>query len=67
MMRHSFLLGHLPLLARLMKSKPRDLHWNYIPQLIVEDWMEFFPDCAACPGLIYVDVWPMGPPTLYSK
>ncbi|KAK4447826.1 cytochrome P450 [Podospora aff. communis PSN243] len=65
-MSHSLLLGHLPILAQMMKSKPRDLHWGYIPQMIVEDWKTFFPDCTACPGIIYLDVWPVGPPTVYT-
>ncbi|KAK0611389.1 cytochrome P450 [Immersiella caudata] len=65
-MSHSFLLGHLPIVAQMMKSKPRDLHWGYIPQMIVDDWKAFFPDCTACPAIIYLDVWPVGPPTVYT-
>lgn len=65
-MPHSFVFGHLPVIAKLMSSLPRDLHPNYIPQLVVENFRTLFPDRTSCPGALYVDMWPMGPPMLFT-
>jgi len=50
-----------------MKAMPQDTHPNYIAQLILENWETLFPDCTTCPGIVYVDLWPMGPPTIFSE
>lgn len=46
---------------------PQDVHPDYIAQLILENWHTLFPDCTTCPGIFYVDLWPMGPPTIFSE
>jgi len=66
-MTHSLLFGHLPIITKLMKHMPQDVHPNYIAQVILENWEIVFPDCTACPGIFYVDLWPMGPPTIFSE
>ena len=66
-MTHSFVFGHLPIITKLMKHMPRDVHPDYIAQLILENWETLFPECTTCPGIFYVDLWPMGPPTIFSE
>ena len=65
-MEHSLLLGHLPVLRRLTSAIPSDFHPNHIPQLVVESWTSLFPDQKECPGIIYVDMWPLTPPILFT-
>jgi len=64
-MPHSLLWGHLLLIKRVMGALPRDLHPNYIPQLLAENWQTLFPGERKCPPLIYLDMWPMAPPLLF--
>ena len=66
-MQHSFLFGHLHIIYRLTKGKPRDINSNYIPILIMENWRSLYPESETCPPLFYVDLWPMGPPTIFSE
>nr|XP_036578176.1 cytochrome p450 [Colletotrichum truncatum]KAF6785340.1 cytochrome p450 [Colletotrichum truncatum] len=65
MLPHSLLFGHIPTLAKLTKGLPRDIHSNYVPQLICENWKTFFPDRKSCPPVIYIDSWPIAPPVIY--
>ncbi|KAK3385531.1 cytochrome P450 4V3 [Podospora didyma] len=66
MMPHSFLLGHLPIVFRLVKSVAPDIHLACLPQLIMENWQSLFPYLNACPGAIYLDIWPLGQPVLFT-
>ncbi|KAK0649272.1 cytochrome P450, partial [Cercophora newfieldiana] len=61
-----FPLGTPSACCWLDEVKARDIHWGFIPQFIVEDWKTFFPEGTECIGLIYMDVWPVGPPTVYT-
>lgn len=63
-MAHSFLLGHLPIVAKLMAEQPHGLHSSIMGELILDRWREFFPDQIECPGVLVIDVWPMAPPIL---
>ncbi|KAF6793369.1 cytochrome p450, partial [Colletotrichum sojae] len=65
MMPYSLLFGHLPVLMKLRSSVPKDIHANYIPQLIYENWRTLFPDRKTFPPVIYTDSWPFGPPALW--
>ncbi|KAG7136382.1 sterigmatocystin biosynthesis monooxygenase stcS like protein [Verticillium longisporum] len=65
LMPHSFLTGHLHIIAKLTRGLPIDLHPNYISQLIYQNWRTLFPDRASCPGALYVDMWPIAPPLLF--
>jgi cytochrome P450 len=66
MMRHSLLLGHLPVIAKLFKESntPSDIHMNILPLLIARNWRSLFPSESRCPPVFYVDTWPMGPPQI---
>ncbi|KAI0011012.1 cytochrome P450 [Xylariaceae sp. FL0662B] len=61
MLPHSFLLGHLPIMAKLsMKYKiPRDAHG----QLLFDFLKKEYPELGS-QGVIYLDVWPMGYPIM---
>ncbi|KAM0269408.1 hypothetical protein ACHAQH_009769 [Verticillium albo-atrum] len=59
-------MGHLPIIAKLMGGFPKDLHPNYISQLIYQNWQTLFPDRTWCPGVLYVDMWPIAPPLLFT-
>lgn len=65
-MQHSFLFGHLHIVYRLLKEFPRDLHGNYVPYILMQDWKSLYPEEKTCPGLFYVDLWPVGPPTIFT-
>jgi len=56
---HSFLLGHLPVVARLMAKYPLDTSGQYVPLLLAKE----YPEICNC-GLVYVDTWPIAPPML---
>lgn len=65
MMPHSLLFGHLPVFLKLMSSLPKDIHSNYIPYVVYENWRTLFPGRKTCPPVIYTDNWPMGPPAVW--
>ncbi|KAK8086050.1 hypothetical protein PG994_001024 [Apiospora phragmitis] len=52
---HSFLLGHIGLVAKLTKGWPRDFHGHYI----AAELRDRYP---ALPPVFYLDLWPTGPP-----
>lgn len=54
---HNFLLGHLPVLARIATTLPRDAwEWTLMTYLHQQmDLGDFF----------YLDTWPFGPPTVF--
>ncbi|KAK7978388.1 hypothetical protein PG988_005878 [Apiospora saccharicola] len=54
---HSFLLGHIGIVAQLTKSWPRDFHGHYL----AAELRDRYPDL---PPVFYLDLWPTGPPTL---
>ncbi|KAK3314244.1 cytochrome P450 4V3 [Apodospora peruviana] len=66
MMPHSFLFGHLGIIYRLTKGKPSDMHANYIASLLMQNWKSVYPDQKSCPGLLYVDMWPIAPPIIFT-
>jgi cytochrome P450 len=49
-----------------MGSMPKDLHPNFIPQLVMENWRKLYPDQESCPGVIYIDMWPLAPPLAFT-
>jgi hypothetical protein len=58
---YSLITGHLPLMNKLRKQFPTDSHRTVINIKIVENWKEHFPGAAACPSVIYMDLWPLVP------
>ncbi|KAK4654092.1 hypothetical protein QC762_401000 [Podospora pseudocomata] len=63
-MKHSWILGHLEIVGRLLKDLPSDAHGNYLPILILENWRELFPQCENRPPVLYLDMWPFAQPFL---
>ncbi|KAK0631291.1 cytochrome P450 [Immersiella caudata] len=66
MIPHSFVFGHLAAVAELTRGLPKEFNPQYIPLLITENWKSLFPDEESCPGLVYLDMWPMGPPMVWT-
>ncbi|OHF04265.1 cytochrome P450 4V3 [Colletotrichum orchidophilum] len=66
MMPHSLLFGHLRILMNLTSHLPKDIHFNYVPQAIADNWETLFPGRKSCPSVIYADMWPMGPPLIFT-
>lgn len=61
MLPHSFLFGHLLVFAKvaIKRKLPRDLHGAYTPLWLALEYPEI-----AKTGLVYMDPWPIAPPTL---
>jgi cytochrome P450 len=59
MLPHSFLLGHLLVVTKLMLKQPRNLSGLYAPLLVAREYPEL-----ANVGLLYMDMWPISPPML---
>ncbi|KAJ0353856.1 hypothetical protein COL154_002790 [Colletotrichum chrysophilum] len=66
MMPHSLLFGHIPVITKITSGLPKDIHTNYFSQLIYQNWPTLFPGRKTCPPIIYVDLWPMGPPMCFT-
>lgn len=43
------------------------MHANYIASLLMQNWKSLYPDQTSCPGLFYVDMWPIAPPIIFSE
>ena len=54
---HSFVLGHLPIIAKLMSQMPKDAHAVYLPNEIRRAYPELGPN-------YYVDLMPFAPSML---
>ncbi|KAH8883472.1 cytochrome P450 4V3 [Thozetella sp. PMI_491] len=65
LMKHSILFGHLVLFQKLCRGYPRDMHPLFIPCIILDHWRVLFPDQTSCPPVLYLDLWPIGPPMLF--
>ncbi|KAK4205452.1 putative cytochrome P450 E-class, group I [Triangularia verruculosa] len=63
-MKHSWILGHLEIVGKLLKNYPSDAHGNYLPILILENWRELFPQCKDRPPVLYLDMWPFAQPMI---
>jgi len=66
MMQHSPLLGHLPVIGKLLANMPPDAHGDYMMLLIQENWQALFPACKQCPPVFYLDLWPFAAPFVIS-
>ncbi|KFH48750.1 P450 monooxygenase-like protein [Hapsidospora chrysogenum ATCC 11550] len=56
---HSFLLGHIPAMAKLLMKYPRDTAGHSIPLLLLQE----YPDLRE-KGLVCMDSWPIANPML---
>jgi hypothetical protein len=56
---HSLLFGHLLILKRLNQGLPKDAHFTYGNRKFAMDWKKYFPEETQCPGLLYLDLWPV--------
>ncbi|KAI0454665.1 cytochrome P450 [Xylaria acuta] len=64
---HSLFLGHLPLMKKLREGLPKDAHDTYAQRRLATNWVEYFPDLAKCPPIIYLDLWPfLSYPLIYA-
>ena len=51
------ILGHVPLMIRLVSSLPRDVHAHYLPDQIRRRYPDLGP-------VYYIDAWPLAQPIL---
>jgi len=56
---HSFIFGHLIVMAKVMKNVPRDAYGQEAPLLLAKAYPE-----VARNGLVYMDLWPIASPML---
>ncbi|KAK3940256.1 cytochrome P450 [Diplogelasinospora grovesii] len=56
---HSYLLGHLPVVAKLTMKYPSDVFGGLVPHLLAKEYPEM-----AKHGLFYMDMWPITAPML---
>jgi len=66
MMPHSFLFGHLHILARRTRHKAPNIYPHYLTELILSEWKNLFPFEKKPPPFIYIDFYPFGPPTIFT-
>lgn len=58
---HSWIFGHLIVVAKSMAKYPRDTNPHYLPFVLAKE----YPDAGLLePGLIYLDTWPISPPMI---
>ncbi|KAI0121744.1 vera protein [Xylariales sp. AK1849] len=63
---HSFIWGHLIILGQFAASFPADISGNMLSIWLVTNWKTLFPDQKRCPDVIYMDVWPVGRPMIFT-
>lgn len=51
-------LGHLPVVVKVMSKIPKDSFQQYLPGLLRQTYPELGPN-------FYMDTWPIGPPVLF--
>ncbi|KAJ2900160.1 hypothetical protein MKZ38_002574 [Zalerion maritima] len=65
LMPHSWLLGHIGLIASLPPSDfPMDAYGNYMQTRFQKNWKKIFPERETCPHVLYVDMWPFFQPVV---
>ncbi|KAH7040334.1 cytochrome P450 [Microdochium trichocladiopsis] len=61
-MPHSWLFGHIPLVARFRREFPSDLHISHFQLELNNNHQKYFPGLKAPPPVTYLDVWPLADP-----
>ncbi|KIW04869.1 uncharacterized protein PV09_04050 [Verruconis gallopava] len=56
---HSFLMGHLIEVGKLVQSLPPNTSGMYFPLMFARKYPEMFKE-----GVVYLDTWPFGPPMM---
>ncbi|KAJ4395993.1 hypothetical protein N0V93_000209 [Gnomoniopsis smithogilvyi] len=56
---YSFFLGHLPLIRKLSSKLPHDANNVYSTRDFATNWQKYFPNAAAAPAVVYLDLWPV--------
>lgn len=56
---HSFLLGHFPVIAKLMAKYPIDMDGGVLPLAILREYPDYYKF-----GVLYLDIWPISWPLL---
>ncbi|KAK8880043.1 VerA protein [Apiospora arundinis] len=58
MLPHSWLLGHLPIVAQLKKDLPPDISFILFHGWLASNVKKYFPDLTEVPPVVYLDMWP---------
>lgn len=59
MVPHSFWLGHLGIIAKILAKYPSDLHPQCMPLLVAQEYPE-----VAEQAVLYLDIWPFSHPMM---
>ncbi|KAI0145372.1 cytochrome P450 [Xylariaceae sp. FL1272] len=66
-MSHSWIFGHLSIVLAFHREWAWDSNFTQrFGHYISINWQRFFPAESECPHLIYVDLWPVANPVMYS-
>lgn len=66
MIPHSMLWGHLKVLGDYTRAHPKDNSTNHMTMWMVQDWKNLFPGETRCPTVVYLDLWPVASPILFT-
>lgn len=60
---HSFLFGHIPILLKVYKEYPSDVHFSVITNWLAKNSKQWLPelDQKRTPPILYLDIWPIFP------
>lgn len=58
MLPHSWLLGHLPIVAQLKNDMPPDISFIAFHGWLADNVKKYFPELDEVPPVVYLDMWP---------
>lgn len=58
MLPHSWLLGHLPIVAQLKNDMPPDISFIAFHSWLAANVKKYFPGLQEVPPVVYLDMWP---------
>lgn len=58
MLPHSWLLGHLPIVAQLKNDMPPDVSFIAFHGWLAANVKKYFPELDQVPPVVYLDMWP---------
>ncbi|KAI1261185.1 cytochrome P450 [Xylariaceae sp. FL1019] len=66
-MNHSLIFGHLLIVLAFHREWSWDSNFTQrFGHYVSQNWQRFFPTESECPHLIYVDLWPVANPVMFS-
>ncbi|KAK2028326.1 vera protein [Colletotrichum zoysiae] len=59
MLPHSWITGHLGVMAEFRKEYPGDINIGNFHPWIINNYKKYFPEMDHCPPVIHLDLWPL--------